>query len=60
MLRAAPIEEKLVQHRLRWFGHIQWRHLSRGTMHSRILRHHGNRKKRQEKAEVDMGRDIKR
>jgi hypothetical protein len=30
------------------------------TMHSRILRHHGNRKKRQEKAEVDMGRDIKR
>jgi hypothetical protein len=21
----APVEEKLMQHRLRWFGHIQWR-----------------------------------
>jgi hypothetical protein len=21
----APIEEKLIQHRLRWFGHVQWR-----------------------------------
>ena len=26
-LGVAPIEEKLVQHRLRWFGHVQWRHL---------------------------------
>jgi hypothetical protein len=24
-LGVAPVEEKLVQHRLRWFGHIQWR-----------------------------------
>jgi hypothetical protein len=24
-LRVAPIQEKLVQHRLRWFGHIQRR-----------------------------------
>ena len=24
-LGVAPIEEKLVQHRLRWFGHVQWR-----------------------------------
>ena len=24
-LRVAPIEEKLVQHRLRWFGHVQRR-----------------------------------
>jgi hypothetical protein len=24
-LRIAPIQEKLVQHRLRWFGHIQQR-----------------------------------
>jgi hypothetical protein len=26
-LRVAPIEEKLVQHRLRWFGHVQRRPL---------------------------------
>jgi hypothetical protein len=25
-LRVAPLEEKLVQHCLRWFGHIQRRH----------------------------------
>jgi hypothetical protein len=24
-LEVAPVEEKLVQHRLRWFGYIQWR-----------------------------------
>jgi hypothetical protein len=24
-VRVAPIEEKLIQHRLRWFGHVQWR-----------------------------------
>jgi hypothetical protein len=24
-LRVAPIQEKLIQHRLRWFGHIQQR-----------------------------------
>jgi hypothetical protein len=23
-LGVAPVEEKFVQHRLRWFGHIQW------------------------------------
>ena len=26
-LGVAPIEEKLVQHRLRWFGHVQRRPL---------------------------------
>ena len=25
LLEVAPIEEKLVQHRLRWFGHVQRR-----------------------------------
>jgi hypothetical protein len=24
-LGVAPVEEKLVQHRLRWYGHMQWR-----------------------------------
>jgi hypothetical protein len=26
-LGVTPIQEKLIQHRLRWFGHIQWRSL---------------------------------
>jgi hypothetical protein len=25
ILGVTPVEKKLVQHRLRWFGHIQWR-----------------------------------
>jgi hypothetical protein len=24
-LGVAPVEENLMQHHLRWFGHIQWR-----------------------------------
>jgi hypothetical protein len=24
-LGVAPVEEKVIQHRLRWFGHMQWR-----------------------------------
>ena len=32
----APIEEKLTQHRLRWFGHVQWRS-PEAPVHSGIL-----------------------
>ena len=34
----APIEEKLVQHRLRWFGHIQ-RRPPEAPVHSGRLKH---------------------
>ena len=36
-LGVAPIEEKLVQHRLRWFGHVQ-RRPPEAPMHSGIIR----------------------
>jgi hypothetical protein len=36
-LRVAPVEEKLVQHRLRWFGHIQ-RRPAEATIHSGVIR----------------------
>ena len=36
-LWVAPIEEKLVQHRLRWFGHVQ-RRPPEAPMHSGIIR----------------------
>jgi hypothetical protein len=35
-LRVAPIEEKLVQHRLRWFSHVQ-RRPSEAPVHCRVL-----------------------
>jgi len=40
-LGIAPIEEKLIQHRLRWFGHVQ-RRPPEAPVHSGILKHDGN------------------
>ena len=40
----APIEEKLVQHRLRWFGHIRRRPLE-APVHSGRLKHAENVKR---------------
>ena len=43
-LWVAPIEEKLVQHRLRWFGHVQ-RRPSETPVRSRILNQDSNVKR---------------
>jgi hypothetical protein len=43
-LGVAPVEEKLVQHRLRWFGHIQWRP-AEAPARSRVIRRSGNEKR---------------
>jgi hypothetical protein len=43
-LGVAPVEEKLVQHRLRWFGHIQ-RRLAEAPVHSGEIRRSGNEKR---------------
>jgi hypothetical protein len=43
-LGVAPIQEKLVQHRLRWFGHIQ-RMFSEAPVHSSIISHPENTKR---------------
>ena len=40
-LGLAPIEEKLVQHRLRWFGHIQ-RRPPEASVHSGWLKRANN------------------
>ena len=40
----APIEEKLIQHRLRWFGHVQRRPLE-APLCSKILRYNSNVKR---------------
>ncbi len=43
-LGVTPVEEKLMQHRLRWFGHIQWR-LTEALVRSGIIRRSDNKKK---------------
>jgi hypothetical protein len=35
------VEEKLVQHRLRWFGHIQWRP-AEAPIRNEVIRRTGN------------------
>ena len=58
-LEVAPIEEKLVQHRLRWLGHVQQRP-PEAPVRSGILSQDSNVEERQRKTEVDLGRDNKR
>jgi hypothetical protein len=43
-LRVAPLEEKFVQHRLRWFGHIQ-RRPAEASIYNGVIRRTGNEKR---------------
>jgi hypothetical protein len=43
-LGVAPVEEKLVQHRLRWFGHMQRRPV-KAPIRNRVIRRTGNKKR---------------
>lgn len=61
-LGVAPIEEMLVQHRLRWFGHIQRRPLE-APAHSGILSHDNNVRRGRGKLkswEEEIKRDLKK
>jgi hypothetical protein len=42
-LGVAPVEEKLVQHRLRWFGHMQ-RRPAEAPIRNGVIRRSGNKK----------------
>jgi hypothetical protein len=52
-LGVAPVEEKLVQHRLRWFGHMQRRPVE-APIRNGVIRRTGNNK-RQRTTKLDMG-----
>jgi hypothetical protein len=43
-LGVAPVEEKLVQHRLRWFGHMQLRP-AKALIRNGVIRRTGNKKR---------------
>jgi hypothetical protein len=45
-LGVAPVEEKLVQHRLRWFGHMQWRPVE-APIRNGVIRRTGNKRGRE-------------
>ena len=55
----APIEEKLVQHSLRWFGHIQCR-LPEAWVHRGWLKHADNVKRGQSRPNLTWEKSVKR
>ena len=55
----APIEEKLIQHRLRWFGHIQ-RRPPEAPVHSGGLRYADNVKRGRGRPNLTWEESVKR
>jgi hypothetical protein len=58
-LGVAPVEEKLVQHRLRWFGHIQ-RRPAEAPVHSEVIRRSGNEKRGKGRPNITWEESMKR
>jgi hypothetical protein len=58
-LGVAPVEEKLVQHRLRWFGHIQQRHVE-ALVHNGVIRRNGNEKRGRGRPHLTWEESVKR
>ncbi|WVZ78511.1 hypothetical protein U9M48_026213 [Paspalum notatum var. saurae] len=58
-LGVAPIEEKLVQHRLRWFGHVQ-RRPPEAPVHSGIIRQNNDVKRGRGRPNLTWEEAVKR
>jgi hypothetical protein len=58
-IRVTPIQKKLVQHRLRWFGHIQGRP-SETPVYSGILSYSENTRKERCRPRLTWAEGIKR
>jgi hypothetical protein len=58
-LGVAPVEEKLVQHHLRWFGHIQ-RRQTEAPIRSGVIRRSGNEKRGRERPNLTWEESVKR
>jgi hypothetical protein len=58
-LGVAPVEEKLMQHHLRWFGHIQ-RRPSKAPIHSGVISQTGNGKRDRERPNLTWKESVKR
>ncbi|PVH31462.1 hypothetical protein PAHAL_9G150900 [Panicum hallii] len=55
----APIEEKVIQHRLRWFGHVQWRP-PEAPVRSRVLMRGDNVKRGRGRPRLTWDETVKR
>jgi hypothetical protein len=55
----APVEEKLMQHRLRWFGHIR-RRLAEAPVRSGVIRRSGNEKRGRGRPNLTWEESVKR
>jgi hypothetical protein len=55
----APVEKKLVQHCLRWFGHIQ-RRPAEAPVHSGVIRRSGNEKGGRGRPNLTWEESVKR
>ena len=55
----APIEEKLIQHRLRWFGHVQQRP-PEAPVHSGVLKWVNNVKRGRGRPKLTWDESVKR
>jgi hypothetical protein len=58
-LGVAPVEEKLVQHRLRWFGHIQ-RRPTEAPVRSGVIKRSSNEKRDRWRPNLTCEKSVKR
>ncbi|RLN42202.1 hypothetical protein C2845_PM01G44640 [Panicum miliaceum] len=58
-VEVAPILEKLTQHRLRWFGHVQWRS-PEAPVRSRVLKQAENVKRGRGRPKLTWDDSVKR
>jgi hypothetical protein len=58
-LGVAPVEDKLVQHRLRWFGHMQ-RRPAHAPIHNGVIRRTGNKKRGRRRPNLTYEEFVKR
>jgi hypothetical protein len=59
ILGMTSVEEKLMQHRLRWFEHIQWRHVE-ASIRNGVIRGTGNEKRGRGRPNLIWDESVKR
>jgi hypothetical protein len=58
-LGVTPVDEKLVQRHLRWFGHMQWRP-AEAPIHNEVIRRTDNKKRGRGRPNLTWKESVKR